>query len=65
MEGLMGHLQQLKIIMGEIEPLIIFQNTKTSIEDGYRTVFYEDSASLFHRVFHSYLYDKVKDKWIV
>jgi len=45
--------------------LIIFQNTKTNIEDGYRTVFYEDSASLFYRIFKSYLYDKVQEQWII
>lgn len=60
----MLHLQQLKIIMGEVEPLVIFQNVETNMEDGYRTVFYADSTSLFKRIYRSYLYDKIKDKWI-
>lgn len=64
MQGLMLHLQQLKIIMGEVEPLVIFQNVETNMEDGYRTVFYADSTSLFKRIYRSYLYDKIKDKWI-
>jgi hypothetical protein len=34
------------------------------MEDGYRTVFYADSTSLFRRMYRSYLYDKIVDKWI-
>jgi hypothetical protein len=65
MEGLMSHMQALKLIMGEIEPLTIIQHLETNIEEGYRTVFYSDSTSLFKRIYRSYLYDKIREKWIV
>lgn len=65
MQGLMQHMQVLKIIMGEVEPLVIFQHVETNIEDAYRTVFYADSTSLFKRIYRSYLYDKIADRWIV
>lgn len=65
MQGLMQHMQVLKIIMGDIEPLVIFQHVETNIEDAYRTVFYADSTSLFKRIYRSYLYDKIVDRWIV
>ena len=64
-EGLMQHLQTLKIVMGEIEELVIFQQVETTIEEGYRTVFYADPTSLYRRIFKSYLFDKIKEQWII
>jgi hypothetical protein len=65
MPGLMQHLQQIKTIMGEVESLTIIQNLDTRLEDGYRFVFYSDLSSLYSRIYRSYLYDKIKDKWLI
>jgi hypothetical protein len=65
MPGLMQHLQQIKTTMGELDSLTIIQNFDTRLEDGHRFVFYSDSSSLYSRVYRSYLYDKIRDKWLI
>lgn len=65
MPGLLQHLQQIKTLMGEVESLSIIQNMDTGLEDGHRLVFYSDLSSLYSRIYRSYLYDKIKDKWLI
>ena len=37
----------------------------TDIEDGYRTVFYTNLNTIYKRIYRSYLYNKIKDEWII
>lgn len=65
MPTLVQNLQAVKTVVVELEPLIIVQNVETSIKDCSRFVFYTDIFSLGHQIFRSFLYDKIKEKWLI
>jgi len=65
MPTLMQILQQIKAILGEMEPITIIQNMETTIEDGHKMVFYSDLSTFYKRIYRSVIYDKVKDKWLM
>ena len=49
----------------ELENIIIIQGVETIIEDGHGLIFYNDTSTLYARIFKSYLHTKIKDKWII
>ena len=55
-------MKMLKFIDNDV---LIFQNIDTQIEDSYRLVFFTDIPSFYARVFRSYLYSKIFDKWVI
>lgn len=55
-------MKMLKFIDNDI---FIFQNIDTDIEDSYRLVFFTDNPTIYARIFRSYLYSRIYDKWVI
>ena len=44
---------------------IIVQNIDTKIEDSYRLIFYTDLSTLYSKIFKSFLYSRIYEKWVI
>lgn len=55
-------MKRLKFIDQDV---IIIQNIDTQLEDSHKIVFFTDLTTLYSKVFKSYLYSRVYDKWII
>lgn len=55
-------MKMLKFMENDV---IIIQNVDTQIEDSYRMIFFTDLTTLYAKIFRSFLYAKIYDKWII
>ena len=55
-------MKMLKFVDNDI---LIVQNVDTIIEDSYRLIFYTDLSTLYSKVFKSFLYSRIYEKWVI